>query len=82
MRRKIEVLLKHISNFFVNTMHMLILYNPLRNSIQNSVSLKFGNSATAMIRTTVFTVLVSRYGLLEVENIPPACKNTLVSAFS
>ena len=61
---------------------MLILYNPLRNSIQNSVSLKFGNSATAMIRTAVFTVLVSRYGLLEIENIPPACKNTLASAFS
>ena len=55
---------------------------PLPNSIQNSLSLKLGNSATAVVRTTVLTVLVSRSELLEAENIPPACKNTLVSAFS
>ena len=83
MRGKIEVLLKHMSNFLVNTMRRYVdsMY-PLPNSIQNSLSLKLGNNATAVVRTTVLTVLVSRSGLLAAENIPPACKNTLVWAFS
>ena len=63
---------------------MLILCNPVRSSIQNSLSLKLGKSSTSLIgtRTSVLTVLVGRCGLLEVRTILPACKNTLASALS
>ena len=61
---------------------MLILCNSVSNSIQNSLGIKLGKSATAMIRTSVLTALVGRCGLLEVRTILPGYKNTLASAFS
>ena len=76
-----------MSKFLINDMHIYVEYQILLilsipNSIQNSLSLKLGNSATGMVRTSLLATLVSRCGLPEFETIPPAFKNTIVSAFS
>lgn len=60
---------------------MLLLCNSLSNSVQNYQK-KLGKIDAAMVRTSVLTVLISRCGLLEVKTILPACKNTILSAFS
>ena len=87
MREKIGVLLMEFSKFLINDMHIygdyqILLILSIPNSIRNSLSLKLGNSAIAMVRTSKLTTIVNRCGLLEFETILLAFKNTIVLAFS
>ena len=63
---------------------MLILFNPLPNSIYIFSKSRWSNSAKVMIRTSVSTLSISTCGVPEVKIILHTChtyKNTLVSAF-